>query len=514
MTDEEKQSNKEKQPKERKKRKGKPRAHGTGGLFYREDRKEWVAQIALGNGKIKQVYRKKQEDAAEILNQMLYEYRRGTLVTEKDQTVKQHFEHWLEVHKSKVRLSTYLQYCRHVKKHILPMLGHLSLQRLAARDIDTLYARKLEEGLSPSSIGDIHMIIHMALKQAVRWQLVARNVSDDVTPPRETRPNRRQALTPQQAQQLLEAARGHRLEAMITLALATGMRRGELLALRWQDIDFQQKCLYVRRSVSRLPGEYRETDPKTASGKRRITLPQFVIEALQRHGIRQVEAKLKAGPAWEEHDLVFCNISGRFLNTQSLFVLFSSLLQKAGLPHMRFHDLRHSAATILLSMGVPAKVVQELLGHSHISMTLNVYGHVLPSMQQEAMDKLNDWFSQQDDQGSKQGGADKEAKKEKAPAFLVEVEGELATSEKYTDIKIYPASPDHVLEQMKVLDQKLKKFGVYVLQTFDGERYDYRPDSQGQYTVRVLEPDTFTIMQTQTIIIRSNFVVISQETTG
>ena len=238
MTDEEKQPQEEKKPKERKKRKGKPRAHGTGGLFYREDRKEWVAQIVLGNGKIKQVYRKKQEDAAEILNQMLYEYRRGTLVTEKDQTVKQHFEHWLEDHKSKVHLSTYLQYCRHVKKHILPTLGHLSLQRLAARDIDTLYARKLEEGLSPSSIEDIHM----ALKQAVRWQLVARNVSFDVTPLRETQPNRRRALTPEQAQQLLVAAKGHRLEAMITLVLATGMRRGELLALRWQDIVFNRSA--------------------------------------------------------------------------------------------------------------------------------------------------------------------------------------------------------------------------------------------------------------------------------
>lgn len=118
----------------------------------------------------------------------------------------------------------------------------------------------------------------------------------------------------------------------------------------------------------------------------------FVIEALQQHRVRQVEARLKAGPAWEEHDIVFCNIYGRFLNTHSLCVLFSSLLKKAGVPHMRFHDLRHSAATILLAMGVPAKMVQELLGHSNITITLNVYGHVLSSMQQEAMDKLDHLF--------------------------------------------------------------------------------------------------------------------------
>lgn len=155
----------------------------------------------------------------------------------------------------------------------------------------------------------------MALKQAVRWRLIARNVCEDVTPPRETQSHERQILTPEQAQQLLAAAKGHRLEA-----------------------------------------------------------------------------KLKAGPKWEEHDLVFCNMYGRFLSTSYLQVLFSTLVKQAGLPHMRLHDLRHSAATILLAMGVPIKVVQELSGHSSITITLKVYGHVLSSMQQEAMDKLDDLF--------------------------------------------------------------------------------------------------------------------------
>lgn len=125
------------------------------------------------------------------------------------------------------------------------------------------------------------------------------------------------------------------------------------------------------------------SEPKTASGKRSITLPPFVIEALGQHRIGQLETKLKAGPAWEEHDLVFCNIYGRFLNSASLYELFTSLVKKAGLPHIRFHDLRHSAATILMAMKVPVKVIQELLGHSNITVTLNVYGHVLPSMQDE-----------------------------------------------------------------------------------------------------------------------------------
>ena len=404
MTEKDEQSQESKKPQDRKKRKRGRRAYGTGSVFQRTDRKgkQWVAQMILEDGKIKQRYFKTQEEAAHALNEMLYEQRHGMLITEKDQTVQQHFERWLEVHKTKIRWSSYLGYRSILKKHILPTLGHVPLQRLRALDLDALYARKLEEGYAPGTIGGIHMVLHMALKQAVSWQLVARNVSEDVSPPRETQPQERQILTPEQAQRLLVAAKGHRLEAMLTLALATGMRRGELLALRWQDIDVQHACLYVRHSANRLPGGYRVTEPKTASGKRKILLPQFVLEALQQYRIRQLEAKLKAGPQWEEHDLVFCNIYGRFLNTNSLQVLFSSLLKKAGLPHMRFHDLRHSAATILLSMGVPAKVVQELLGHSHISITLGVYGHVLSSMQQEAMDKLDTLFGKREDGKSAQ----------------------------------------------------------------------------------------------------------------
>jgi integrase len=159
----------------------------------------------------------------------------------------------------------------------------------------------------------------------------------------------------------------------------------------------------ARFSVSRLPGGHRVSEPKTASGKRSITLPPFVIEALGQHRIGQLETKLKAGPAWEEHDPVFCNIYGRFLNSASLYELFTKEVKKAGLPHMRFHDLRHSAATILMAMKVPVKVIQELLGHSNITVTLNVHGHVLPSMQDEAMDKMEQLFGKDEDGSGKSG---------------------------------------------------------------------------------------------------------------
>lgn len=174
------------------------------------------------------------------------------------------------------------------------------------------------------------------------------------------------------------------------------MRRGELLGLRWDDIDLQKGTLQVRRTLSYIAHHgFKEGEPKTAKSKRKIMLPQFAIETLKRHRTVQLETRLQAGAEWVDKDLVFSNKRGGFIVPQTLATHFSQLLEEIGLPHMRFHDLRHSAATLLLSMGVPMKVVQEILGHSNFSTTANIYSHVLPSMQQEAMKKMDDLFRQQ-----------------------------------------------------------------------------------------------------------------------
>jgi integrase len=202
-------------------------------------------------------------------------------------------------------------------------------------------------------------------------------------------------LSEEQARMLLAVACGHRLEALLTLALTTGMRRGELLALRWQDINFDNKSLHILRTLNRLVGYgFIETEPKTSKSRRKIILPDFVIDMLKQHRAHQLEERLKAGVEWQDHDLVFSNTHGGFLQPDRLREMLQKLLKEAGLPYMRFHDLRHSAATILLSMGVHPKVVQELLGHSAISMTMDTYSHVLPSMHQEAMEKMDETFRQ------------------------------------------------------------------------------------------------------------------------
>ena len=388
--------------------KQKQRGHGEGSIYQRKDGR-WAASITLEGRKRKTLYGKTRKEVQEQLKVALREQQQGTLVTGPQQTMKHYLEHWLEeVHRTAVRFTTYRGYRIFLDKHILPALGHVQVQKLTPQHVQAFYASKLKEGLSAKTVRNIHGLLHKALDNAVRWGLVPRNVCDAVSLPRKTR-HEIQPLTRAQAQQLLEAARGHALEGLLTLAVTTGMRAGELLALRWQDIDFESRSLQIRRSMSFIPGKgYVEFEPKTAKGRRKIVLPSFVCEVLKQHRIRQMERRLKVGVRWQERNLVFCNIYGGFFDPAHLRQRFDKLLRGAGLPDVRFHDLRHSAATILLSMGVHPKVVQEILGHSQIDMTMDTYSHVLPSMQQEAMDRLNDLF-RHDDLGDEDKDEDEES---------------------------------------------------------------------------------------------------------
>ena len=375
--------------------KQKQRGHGEGSIYQRKDGR-WAASITLEGGKRKTFYGKTRREVHEKLQKALQEQQQGILVTGPQQTMKQYLEHWLErVHKPTIRLSTYIKYRGNADRYILPALGHIRVQKLTPQQVQSFYTRMVEEGLTARTVHSVHTVLHKALDNAVRWGLVPRNVCDAVSQPRPVQ-HEIQPLTKEQAQRLLQAARAHRLEALLIMALATGMRRGELLSLRWKDISFEDASLHVRRTMNRIVGHgIVESETKTSKGRRRIMLPLFVIEALKHHRTRQLEARLLADAAWQEHDLVFCNIYGGFLDPANVLRLFGQLLEDADLPHMRFHDLRHSSATILLGMGVHPKVVQELLGHSQIGMTMDTYSHVLPSLQRDAMEKWDDLFGEQ-----------------------------------------------------------------------------------------------------------------------
>jgi integrase len=353
-----------------------------------------MARIDLGyvNGKRKRpaYFGRTQAEATAKLNKALAEKAKGAPVAIPKQTMTQFLTCWLdESVDPTVRPRTATRYREIVMLHVLPSLGRTTLMKLTPQDLQALYAAKLAGGLSPRTVGHVHRVLHKSLGQALRWGLVVRNVADAVDPPKVHRAEMR-TLNVEGARRLLAAAGGDPLEALYALALTTAMRQGELLGLHWGDIDLEGGTIQVRRTIGRVRGKgFVEPEPKTASGRRQITLAPSAVEALRRHWDRQFTERLGGEAVPGSDSLVFCNGLGKPIEPQNLlYRSFHKLLQRAGLPPMRFHDLRHSAATLLLSMGTHPKVVQELLGHSQISLTLDTYSHVLPGLQSEAVGKL------------------------------------------------------------------------------------------------------------------------------
>ncbi len=372
------------------------RANGEGSVYRRKSDGRWVGSLSLPDGTRKVFYGKKQSEVIAKLDEAANDLRRGMLAVGSNTTLQEYLENWLEnVHKPTIRLSTYLNYRKLLKNYLVPGLGKVKIHRLTPQQVQGFYSQKMSQGLAPKTVNNIHGVLHKALDNAVKWNILPRNVCDAVTPPRIPR-KEKNVLTKQQAHTLLEEVKAHRLEALLTLAITTGMREGELLALHWQDMNFEDCSLQVKRAVSYLKGYgYIESEPKTAKGRRMIKLPVFVVAILRRHKTQQEEHRREVGRAWIEKDLMFTNAQGYFYSASTLRKVFRRFLVSIGLPHMRFHDLRHSAATILLAMNVHPKVVQEILGHSQIAMTLDVYSHALPSMQEEVTKQWDSEFGQQ-----------------------------------------------------------------------------------------------------------------------
>lgn len=286
------------------------------------------------------------------------------------------------------RRDMFVRYRELLTLHAIPTLGARPLARVTPQDLQALYTRKLEEGLAPRTVGHLHRVLHRALADALRWGLVARNVCDAVKPPK-VQAQEMRALSPIEVRQLLAAAAGDPLQALYVLAVTLGLRQGELLGLRWADIDLDAGRLQVRRSIARLNGQgWLEQEPKSARSRRSVALTPLAVESLRWHRQQQLERRLKTR-AWEDNGFVFANEVGRPITPQNLTQRsFQPLLERAGLPRVRFHDLRHTAATLLLAEGVHPKVVQEMLGHSTVSLTLDVYSHVTPTLQSEAAKKM------------------------------------------------------------------------------------------------------------------------------
>jgi integrase len=369
------------------------RANGEGSIYRRMDGR-WAASVSLDRGRRKHFYGRTRQEVAQRLTAALKNRQDGVLVAPEKESVASYLQRWLhDAARPTVRATTFEGYERIIRLHVVPELGRVRLARLTPPALSRLYRTLLDKGLSPKTVRLVHALLHRAFSQAVRWRLVGVNVADAVDAPRPVRREFR-TLSSDEALRLMGEARSDRLHALFVLAIASGMREAELLGLRWSDVNLEHGTLSVRQQAMRVKGQWLFTEPKTSKGRRVIALPPFAIEALRQHRVRHAEERLRMGTAWEDHDLVFPNHVGRPVEKQNLLRRhFWPLLERAGLPHMRFHDLRHTAATLLLSEGVDPKVVQERLGHSTINTTMDVYSHVMPTLQREAAGHLERLFA-------------------------------------------------------------------------------------------------------------------------
>ena len=367
------------------------RSNGEGTIYKRKDGR-WEAAAVLGGKRCRRVTRTRQE-AHRWLNGALKAHEDGLPVIPRHETVEGFLAKWLPGRTNQIRPSTWTRYEQFIRLDIVPAIGKVKLAQLKPEHVQMVQDRMLGRGASPTSVHHAHAMLHRALKDAVRRGLVLRNVADLVDPPRDAT-KEMLTLTADQAEQFLAAAERTRLYALFALAVTTGMRQGELLALRWRDVDLNSATLSVVASLTWRNGRPYRAEPKTSRSRRRLALSSVAVAALRRHRAEQAMERLQAGTEWDDsHDSVFCGPDGVPLNPWAVRVAHLKVLNEGGLPRIRFHDLRHTAATLMLLRGVHVKVVSEMLGHATVAITLDTYSHVLPEMQAEAVRAMDRIFS-------------------------------------------------------------------------------------------------------------------------
>ena len=348
------------------------------------------------NGKRKrkwlQGFRTKKEAQAH-LNEKLAEIQKGQFVDPTKMTVSQFLDYWMEnfVATSCTPL-THEKYKYDVDAYFKPFLGHYQIGQLQPAHIQKYYADMLKSGnirkgggLSKITVENHHRLLRSAFNKAVIWQMIGKNPFDSVQKPK---PEHKEMniLTFEQVNALLDAMGKSQYYGIVFMAIYTGMRKGEILGLRWKDVNLEAGTIKVTQTLQRVIGKglvYGE--PKTGSSRRTIHVSLSVVELLKEIKVRQTENKLQYGPEYQDHGLVFCQKIGKPIDQQQMRKTYKAALRRAGLPDIRFHDLRHTHASLLLSEGsTPLKVVQERLGHSRPSITADVYSHALPHMQKEA----------------------------------------------------------------------------------------------------------------------------------
>lgn len=364
----------------------------------------WRGQITIGRDREgkpirKSITRKSRREVIQELTKLLNQVHSGTYVEPATITVRQWFTDWLKGRKPHIEESTWEGHNTMIQYHIIPAFGDMKLKDVTTRDAQALLNGKLEAGLSVRTVKYIYTTLNMGFKQAIRERLVVFNPMEAVELPKE-RKKEMQILNHQEIVKFLETAKESRHYPAFLLELATGLRRGELLGLKWQDIDFKKGTLTVRRQLVRSrEGLILKDYLKTQKSRRIINLSEDIQKALKTHQKKQniwkAELQLKLGKAfkeyYQENDLLFCTEAGKPIEPRNLLRHFKLLLKKAGLKKdIRFHDLRHTFATLALEAGIPVKTVQTMMGHTSSKMLMDIYAHVTPDMHREAARRIGE----------------------------------------------------------------------------------------------------------------------------
>ena len=371
----------------------KRRGVGEGNIRQRPHDGRWEARYYLPDGSRRSIMGKTRQEVAKKLAEALRDLDRGVTAPKDNRiTFGDYLDSWLQTKKADAEHSYWVRCEQYIRVHIKPALGRVPLVKVTAQQLSALYAKKLADGKASNMVRHMHATIHVALEDAMRLDLVARNVADLVKPPKAPHLEMK-VYTPEQANQLLEAAKGDRLEALYILMLTSACRLGELLGLRWQAIDLERGEMQITSALKDVGGQKWLGKPKTAHSRRTIPLTQTAIRSLKRHKARQAEEKLAHGASWNPEQLVFVTSVGTsYERTNWRVQQYAPMLRKAGLEYVRPHDLRHTAATLLLLEGVQPLVVSEMLGHASVAFTLATYGHVLAEMRKPARDAMERLF--------------------------------------------------------------------------------------------------------------------------
>ena len=361
----------------------------------------WSIIVYLGKDTItnKKMYkwftfRGTKKQAEVYLAEKLNEINNGTFTNDKDMLLEDYLNYWYkETCVNKLSPTTYESYRNNLDIHIIPILGHIKLKDLQPLYLQNFYSDRLDKGLSKTTVLYLHRILHCALGQATKWQLISRNIADNVEPPKKDNYEAK-VLSPKDLKNLLNALnKNDFIYIPVMIALSTGMRRGEVAGLKWNNVDLDNGYINVVQTLYTTKTGLKFSTPKTKKSIRKITIPPTLVTILQEHKKNQTSLKDILDNNYIDNNLVCCLDNGEPINPDMITWKFRNFLKRNNLPKIRFHDLRHSHASLLLMQGVQAKMISERLGHSNISITMDLYTHIYEESNKELANQFEKFLS-------------------------------------------------------------------------------------------------------------------------